>query len=130
MKKHIFATILGVIALLAIFLVGSICNVDNDLISLVIVLVFAIVLSGGYAMGRYGSSKSFSLLDAGFCFLIGSAIVAAVFFLGSIANVPSDNVFLAILVGFALSLVLGYVLGIPYSKKKKKTTTTEDKNPT
>lgn len=119
MKKSIFGTILGITALLAIFLVGSICNVNNDVVGLAVVLTGAAILSFGYFLGRCGSHKGFSPLDAGFIFLMACAAVVSVFFIGSIANVPHDKGYLAVTVGFVLTLVLGFILGNPDSKNKK-----------
>ena len=119
-KKSIFGTILGINALLVIFLVGSICKTDNDYIGLAVTLTSAAILAFGYFLGRCGSHKNFTLLDAGFICLMACAAVVSVFFIGSIANIPNDKAYLAIVVGFALTLVLGFILGNPDSNKKKK----------
>ena len=126
-KKSIYYVILGITTLLITFLIGSIANVDNDVVGLAVILTLSSIMSWGFFFGRQSSKKKFVLTDLGYYIPMIIAVFAITFFGGSIANVTNDIWYLVVTIAVAIALVVGYCLGGPRkyfqtSKRKEKST--------
>lgn len=133
-KSIIYYVILGVTALLITFLIGSIANVNNDVVGLAVILTLSSIMSWGFFFGRQASKKRFVMTDLGYYVPMVISALAVAFFGGSIVNLPNDVWYLAITVSVMLALIWGYILGGPrkyflnLKRKSKETSSTKKKS--